>query len=317
MKFNKEALKKYIWEFIDWMMFFVFIILTYVFVIDVWQDYANGRSAMSHETRPIPKQPTVSLCFGHPLRDLWHRPMYNLHSDINITYYKIWYSNKTADPQSIILKEGRNNPTGFGDEVIEVEKWYNCYSISTVPSENHYQHEQRVMRLLKMEYNNNLDFMKLYPEPIFFSLTSKKNSYGAERRLFIEGEVEMFKVPMEFYGGVELSPKVTKLLKEKSGCRNESFWELFEPEFVRGVAEKCGDNACSPIRLPSKSLRACENEAEWNCANLEFRKKFRKMSSADSAPCSKIEYFGIQKVYDNVLQLQTWTNVCYTGSTNN
>ena len=312
MKFNKGALKKYIWEFIDWMMFFVFTILTYVFVIDIWQDYANDRSAMSHDTRPIPELPTVALCFGHPLGDLWNRPMYNLHSDINITYHKIKSPNKNADIQSIILKEGRNNPTGFGDEVIEMEKWNNCYSISVVSGTN-YEHEESVMRLLKMEYNNNFEFMKLYPEPIFFFLTSKKNSYGAERRLFEDGKVEIFKVPVEFYGSVVLSPKVTKVLKEKSGCRNESFWELFEPDFVREVVEKCGDNTCSPIRLPSKSLRACENEAEWNCANIEFRKKFRKMTDVVSAPCTKIEFLGRIHIYEHMFALKASTSVRFQG----
>ena len=308
MKFNKDMCKKYIWDFIDWMMFFVFIFLTFVFVIEVWQDYANGRSAMSHEARPIPQQPTVALCFGHPLGNLWNRPMYNLHSDINITYYKIRSPNRNPDIQSMILKEGRNISPGFGNEDIEVEKWYNCYSISVV-SETNYEHEERVMRLFKMEYNNNFEHLKLYVEPIFFFLTSKENSYGAERRLFVDGEVEMFKVPAEFYGSVLLYPKVTKVLKEKSGCRNESFWDLFEPDFVKGVVEKCGNNTCSPIQLPSKSLRACENKAEWNCANKDFVKMFRRMKRTDSAPCTKIEYFGRMNVYDDMFLLQSSTSV--------
>ena len=34
------------------------------------------------------------------------------------------------------------------------------------------------------------------------------------------------------YAAVKLSPKMTKYIKEKSGCSDESFWEAFEPNFV-------------------------------------------------------------------------------------
>ena len=97
----------------------------------------------------------------------------------------------------------------------------------------------------------------------------------------------------EMYGKVFLKPKMTKVLKEKTGCRDESFYEGFQYEFVDYVRRVCGnESACTPIELPTNLIRRCETQEESDCADDALKHSIRKSRYQDSIPCTKIEYGG-------------------------
>ena len=93
------------------------------------------------------------------------------------------------------------------------------------------------------------------------------------------------------FAQVRLSPKLTKYIKEKSGCSEESFWKEFEPAFVAEVKENC-PNPCSSRGLPNATLELCGTYVDWKCADKEFETNLAKTKPHLYSSCDKLEYEG-------------------------
>ena len=87
-----------------------------------------------------------------------------------------------------------------------------------------------------------------------------------------------------------LKPKITKYIKDKSGCRDNSIWEIIGPEFSTSVKEACGDRGCTPNALPNKTLGYCKNWKDYDCSMAQLSKTLVK--HAKTVPCEKLEYSG-------------------------
>ena len=87
-----------------------------------------------------------------------------------------------------------------------------------------------------------------------------------------------------------LKPKMTKYIKDKSGCRDNSIWEIIGPEFSTSVKEACGDRGCTPNALPNKTLGYCKNWKDYDCSMAQLSKTLVK--HAKTVPCEKLEYSG-------------------------
>ena len=87
LKIFLDKLKKNKWEIIDWTMFFICLSCSYYFFIGTWEDYVTKKSSFTIEEHQIKSQPSVVITFSNQDGSIWDRSMFELGSEVNITYY--------------------------------------------------------------------------------------------------------------------------------------------------------------------------------------------------------------------------------------
>ena len=131
---------------------------------------------------------------------------------------------------------------------------------------------------------------------IWFYFTSEANSIAIDNGYpLTEGKGFMAKCRrLDYFDDCHtlayLKPKMTKYIKDKSGCRDNSIWEIIGPEFSTSVKEACGDRGCTPNALPNKTLGYCKNWKDYDCSMAQLSKTLVK--HAKTVPCEKLEYSG-------------------------
>ena len=289
MRFNKERF----WKIVDLMLDPVLAFISIFFVIGVLQDYFSEKTDFAIEEVPIQEHPTISLTFGHPYSK--YKFFFNL-SEIDIYYYKVTKDNvRFSGP----LKEGDNYLDD--SEVIHLRKSFYSYSISVKSNTstlNHVGFERRFVKVVfPPESMFKVDFWYLWSLHVF--MTNADDSYMIDvnnyRRLADLGEPYMAIIRPFMYDMLYVKPKMTKLLKEKTGCSEEPFFELFQHEFVTNVKKICGADACRPTELPDNPIRKCETLEEYTCAFKAMSEGLEESAFLRTVPCSNIEYYGGQK----------------------
>ena len=106
-----------------------------------------------------------------------------------------------------------------------------------------------------------------------------------------------------FYTEVKIKPKMTNVLKEKSGCEDISFWSSFQEQYTSRVQEKC-NNSCTSRSLPNAILPQCETLVDMECADEQFEETLMKMEYHNYKPCSKLEYEGRIDRYDHASHIK-------------
>ena len=290
-----------VWQGLNWMMVLILAFVSFFFVADSISDYKSTRSSFTHEVLPIKEQPSVSVCFGEQEGSLWKREMHNM-TEIDIIYYdaRVNYS-------KIVLQLGDNFSPDLPGEVINLRQMQKCYLI-TVKSDN-YQHKGGRRRYIKVVMKKQ-DL--LYKTPAYFFITDQANSFGVENKKFYEGKEFSVKLDPGHIAFTTITPTVTKLLKEKSNCREEPFWIQFEPVFVTDVQRSC-QNPCFPQGLPNDTLAICEDFVDWKCANQVLKKLLRDEKRINTnPPCTWLEYQGRLNQYQILIltalydQVKTW-----------
>ena len=211
-------------------------------------------------------------------------------SEIDVIYYdaKNGYS-------KIILQLGDNTSPDFPGEVITLRKMLRCYSIS-VKNVN-YQHKKGRRRYVKVILKEQSASIFSYHEPVTFYITDHANSFGVKNKKFFEGKEFTVRAIAHHLALATVRPKMTKLLQEKSDCRNEPFWPTFEPIFVDEVKGKC-PNPCFPQGFPGETLAFCEHKKDFRCADQVMRKLLRYDNKINTAaPCTKLEFEGRLNTY--------------------
>ena len=87
MKIFLEKLRKKKWEIIDWTVFFICLFSSYNFFIGTWEDYSSRKSSFAIEEHQIKGQPSIVVTFSNQDGSIWDRSMFELGSEVNITYY--------------------------------------------------------------------------------------------------------------------------------------------------------------------------------------------------------------------------------------
>ena len=222
-------------------------------------------------------------------------------SEIDIYYYKITPDNASfAGP----LQEGNNYLDG--NETIYLRKGKTSYSISVKSDTFHHDNSDRrfVKVIFRPEFMNTMNWNWW---SMYVYISNADDSYAfdvAYFRRFITGGLPMEAILRPFmYDLFYVKPKITKLLKDKTGCRDEHFFELFQHEFVKNVKEICGAYACRPTELPDNPIRSCETEEEFTCASNVLRESLQKSIFLRTVPCSRIEYNGVQKGQQELLDI--------------
>ena len=82
-----EKLKIHKWKIIDLTMHFIFLSCSYYFFIGTWDDYVAKKSSFTIEEQQIKSQPTLVVTFANQDGSIWERSMFELGSEVNITYY--------------------------------------------------------------------------------------------------------------------------------------------------------------------------------------------------------------------------------------
>ena len=170
-----------------WFLFVVLICLSYFFIEGVWSDYINKRSNFSTDEIPIDKHPSVTMCFNGQNGKVWNRKIYELGTEMNITYF---VKNKGM---SMSLKEGENLSPDLQDEVIHLRRMQSCFMITSKINRPDVQ-LKRDTRAIRLDFDPNLENDEL-PEFTNFYFTSEPNAFGIESKVFLEGEP--YKVEVE------------------------------------------------------------------------------------------------------------------------
>ena len=262
---------------------------------------------MSFKEVAIKELPAVTMCIGKPTSTPDNRLFFSMFF-VEIHYYK--QERYHAQPLSIKLEEGENH---VGDEIVTLRKMIWCYTITTTSISGEVDVlSKRYIRLMFLPGEqggmNPFEFFTLY---MYF--TTEQNSYAIDNGNYLtEGKGHLIrmrrKYGLDYFGSVELKVEMTKVIKEKSGCRDESFWNIIDPKFTKLAQENCGILACVPNGLPNATLELCDNLEGFVCSLDEFKKAVRMDRNMNTAPCNKIDYSGTNRIHlmDDV---QNWVTI--------
>ena len=103
----------------------IFIILFIVGMLTakgIIEDYRNERTSMLQSREPITEHPAISICFDEFNIPLLQRRMFEIGTEINITYY----SHPESEP--LTLQEHSK------DEIVQLERLRTCYKITNKAS---------------------------------------------------------------------------------------------------------------------------------------------------------------------------------------
>ena len=181
-------------------------------------------------------------------------------------------------------------------EVISLRKFKSAYKITS--SNPNYEHKNYQERLIQVVFNPSIPKEKL-PTRVKFHFSSEENSYGVESKRFYDGEVFEAEIKRgislgsfvltDTFAHVIVKPKLRRVLREKTGCSDKSYWEQFQPDYIAQVKEKC-PSTCVSRGIPDASLEICQTLSDWKCSEELFKKNLRKFDF--TAPCTTIGYRG-------------------------
>ena len=106
------------------------------------------------------------------------------------------------------------------------------------------------VRGIKLIYNESAPKEDL-PMNLIFHVTSEQNSYSALFGQFMNGEVIKHGTYLGHNVRFGLKSEKFVYLKEKSGCVDKSFWELWEPFYNNHENFEDCPEKCSAITLPN------------------------------------------------------------------
>ena len=292
MKINRSKTLKILY----WIIVPILASLSYFFVTEAWNNYSFGKTNMSFEEVAIKELPAVTMCIGKPTSTPDDRLFFSMFF-VEIHYYKD--ERYHAQPLSIKLEEGENH---VGDEIVTLRKMIWCYTITTTSLSGDLDiYAKRFIRLmfppLPQGAMNPLEYVTLH---VYF--TSEQNSYAIDNGNYLtEGKGHVLQIRRQYgrdyYGLAELKVEMTKVIKEKSGCRDESFWNIIDPNFTNLALENCASLACAPNGLPNATLSLCDNYEGFVCSLAEFKKAVQTDKNMNTAPCIKIDYSGANRIY--------------------
>ena len=190
------------------------------------------------------------------------------------------------------LKEKNNTMPELHGEVISLRKFKSAYKITS--SNPNYQHKNAQDRVIQLVFNPSIQKEKL-PAKVTFHFSSEENSYGVESKKFHDGKV--FHVELERgtgatgepFANLVIKPKLRKILQEKTGCSDESYWEQLQHDYIAQVKEKC-PTTCTSRGIPDASLEICQTFSEWECSEREFKRSLKRIDF--KVPCTTIGYQG-------------------------
>ena len=216
--------------------------------------------------------------------------------------------------EKLTLNLQENNNKIDVNETLNLRRLQCCYKMTS--TDTYYIHTNKEIRIIDITFSPQLAIEKL-PTRVFFYFTSEKNVYGIESGAFFDGHPYKVKLETQFQTvkrftkHVNVKPTMIQYLRSKSECKDESFWETFEPVYVEDMKASCA-NPCSPLGLPEGTLDFCLTEEDWNCSNSQFDTTLRREINVDVLPCEKIEYQG-ERITDSDVE-KAINAVNYTGN---
>ena len=249
--------------------------------------------------------------------DFWGSKKHQIHSICTTLDYRIstnvfFFFSLSVEKLTLNLKEGNNKVSV--NETLNLRRLQCCYKMTS--TDTYYIHTDKEIRVIDITFSPQLAIEKL-PSRVFFYFTSEKNIYGIESGAFFDGHPYKVKLETAFQTEkritqhVNVKPTMIQYLRSKSECKDESFWETFEPVFVEDMKAGCA-NPCSPLGLPEGTLDFCLTEEDWNCSNSQFDTTLRREINVDVLPCEKVEYQG-ERITDSDVE-KAINAVNYTGN---
>lgn len=209
------------------------------------------------------------------------------------------------------MTEKNNTIPELQGEVISLRKFKSAYKITS--SHPEYEHKNSQERVIQVVFSPEIEKEKL-PAKVTFHFSSEENSYGVESQKYHDGEVFVTEIergtksaPLEPFAHVIIKPKLKKILQEKTGCSDESYWEQFQPGYIAKVKDKC-PSPCVSRGMPDKSFEVCQTFSDWTCSEEEFKKSLKGFDHI--VPCTTIGYHGN-------LQAMASINMARTDQVNN
>ena len=177
-------------------------------------------------------------------------------------------------------------------EVISLRKFKSAYKITA--SHPEYEHKNSQERVVQVVFSPEIEKEKL-PAKVTFHFSSEENSYGVESKRYYDGEVFVTEMKrgteshIEPFAHVIIKPKLKKVLQEKTGCSDASYWEQLQPGYIAQVEEKC-PVPCASRGMPDTSVEVCQTLSDWTCSEEKFKKSLKEFDPI--VPCTTIGYRG-------------------------
>ena len=215
-----------------------------LFTWEVVENFDKQETAIRQYEDNIEAHPTIAICnFG---------PNWEYQKDFNITYTTYQSDGFSVE---VVLKMGKNdlqNSEGIINlNIIYTRNNAMCYSINTTRNVD----EREIEIKLLSPYG-------LYDMQVFF--TSEKNSYGATRRDWRDGEVYSFYISRGIRKDITLTVEKNINLK----CKEESFYEYVALQLSDKSFEICNDT-CLMTSLPNDPYPICQNFHKWSINKAE------------------------------------------------
>ena len=272
------------WKLLEWLIYISLVATSVWFTWGVFDKFAKQETAIRQYEDKIEEHPTISIC---------NLPIFlEYQKSFNITY-TTYQSDGFSVEDEVVLTMGRNHLQNSGEFVnltkIYTKYIYVCYAINTTRNVTERETEIKIWPL----YTQNI-------MGVFF--TSEKNSYGATRRDWRDGEVYSVKITNGIMMDVTLTVEKSINLK----CNVESFYEYIASKLPKQDFEKC-NNTCLMTSLPNDPIATCPNYNEWYI--FGFNK-----SKEQELDCNwTIVRNLIQNITDNDEHLKTCVTTQYAG----
>ena len=176
------------------------------------------------------------------------------------------------------MKEKNNTIPELNGEIISLRKFKSAYKITS--SNPNYEHKNSQERVVQVVFSPEIEQEKLPPK-VTFHFSSEENSYGVESQRYHDGGVFVTEIergtksaPLEPFAHVIIKPKLKRILQEKTGCSDESYWEQFQLDYIAQVKENC-PVPCASRGMPDTSVEVCQTLSEWTCSEKEFKRSLQ------------------------------------------
>ena len=279
-------------NFLEWFLFFVFIIVAGWFSFGVLQHFVSQKTDFSQHEEEIKNYPVISLVlFGYKA------------SEVNLTNIMILYCTNGMEPKfnscNFNLEIGKNH---FHNDIYNKTEEVNLESLEDSRGRRVYRiiHITPILEEREMPFATVTIYTKLKKKTKSFSdlvvsyLTSQENSPGIIDRIWKDGKALKIISHKNNFVQYSIQPYMTKYLDQMGKCQIESYYECIVSR-LDGIVYEFNDCSikCIPdvfsITGQNYSKPFCQNDTDSQQCFFEHK---QEIASNCKKSCSVLEYFG-------------------------
>ena len=279
------------------------LILSFMAIVLTWEvfmKYNSSASTFKRSEKTLSNVPTIVICFSPVNYN------YTYGKDFNISKFLTFYDFIEGSTDNV-LKEGENEKQMVSMTKMQTVFSGTCYKLTSTAKKVDSHNYERI----SVTFHDDIPYDKL---PIIEAhFTSEENSYGIARAHWLDGDLLVFKIqPNQKISEFVLREENYIFLKEKSECREESFYHCYGTLFLKEDFNNC-PKKCLPHTFPNETIYGyeipyCKIQSEdMKCASrLSFDVKYGSVIKGQciERSCQQVQYSGTEAYqqisFDNI-----------------